>query len=78
MFLVELFIKYIKRLPSLHELKRHEINKLSTYSNIIENEFMNCEEAITCKDYPIPEINETEINNLIFLLSYLKYSLSHN
>lgn len=66
MFILELFIIYIKRLPSQKELELHSYDKLYTKTFDIENNFKNCEEAILNKDEIFIFNNETDKQNIIF------------
>lgn len=66
MFILEMFIKYIKRLPSQKELELCSYNNLLVNSCDIENSFKNNEEAILNKDKTFIFNNEIEKNNIIF------------
>ncbi len=66
MYIFDLFIKYIKRLPEEEELTTHCKLKINMLSKDIEEEFKNCEECIKNKNLKEIEINETVRNNLIF------------
>jgi len=65
-FILELFITYIKRLPSLEELERHTNNSLYVKSSIIENNYKNCNEANLNKNRIFLLNDESEKDNLIF------------
>ena len=45
-YILQLFVKYIKRLPSIDELNNHVYKNINTLPYIIEKEFINCEEKI--------------------------------
>jgi hypothetical protein len=66
MFILELFITYIKRLPSQKELEGHSYNNLFVKSGDLENSFKNCEEAILNRDTTFIFNDEIEKNNIIF------------
>jgi len=66
MFILELFIKYIKRLPTQKELERHSYNTLNVNVFEIENIFKNSEEAILNKNINFIFDNEVEKDNIIF------------
>ena len=65
-FIFELFITYIKRLPSQKELEEHSYRYLLVKSGDIENIFKNCEEAILNRDKIFIFNDEIEKNNMIF------------
>jgi hypothetical protein len=65
-FILELFITYIKRLPLQKELENHSYNNLLVKSCDIENVFKNCEEAILNRDTSFIFNDEIEKNNIIF------------
>jgi hypothetical protein len=66
MFILELFIKYIKRLPTQKELELHSRNSLSIKSYHIENTFKSCQESILNRNIEFIFNNENEKNNIIF------------
>jgi hypothetical protein len=66
MFILELFIKYIKRLPTQKELELHSYNNLNVNVFDIENIFKNSEEAILNKNINFIFDNEVEKDNIIF------------
>ena len=83
MFILELFIKYIKRLPFQKELESHSYNNLNSNVYEIENIFKNCEEAILNKNISFIFNNEVEKDNIIFYDeslydSSLKYKIFKN
>lgn len=65
-FILELFITYIKRLPSQNELEIHSYNNLWVNSHDMENIFKNCKEAILNRDTIFIFNDEIEKNNIIF------------
>jgi len=71
-FILELFITYIKRLPLQKELEMHSYNNLLVKSCDIENIFKNCEEAILNRDTTFIFNDEIEKNNIIFYDESLK------
>jgi hypothetical protein len=66
MFILELFIRYIKRLPLQKELEINSYQALSILSGDIEHFFKNCEEAILNRDTPFIFKDEKEKNKIIF------------
>ena len=68
MYICELFIKYIKRLPSENELTFHSILKKKNimFPNDIENEFKHCNECIENVNLEPKIYNENDKNDLIF------------
>jgi len=66
MFLFELFVTYIKRLPTINELRFHSYEHIGILPDIIEYEFKTCPECIENKDKIFTLDNDIEKNNLIF------------
>jgi hypothetical protein len=68
MYICELFIKYIKRLPSETELTLHSIIKKKNimFSSDIENEFKHCKECIENVNLEPMTYSENDKNALIF------------
>ena len=66
MYIFDLYIKYIKRLPNEYELTFHSTIKINMLSNEIEEEFKNSKECIDNKNLEPIVFNETDKNNLIF------------
>ena len=64
-FIIDLFVKYIKRLPSYTELNMHINLNININSSIIEDQFKNCSEKIKNNDIKFNP-DEKSINNLIF------------
>ena len=65
-FILELFITYIKRLPSVKELEYHTDSNFYSKSSIIEHIFKNCNEAILNRDIIFVFDDEIEKNDLVF------------
>jgi hypothetical protein len=66
--ILELFILYIKRLPTNNELNIHvndKINRRMSYDTIF-NEFSHCTEANNNINKDIPDISEIEKSNIIY------------
>lgn len=65
-FIVNLFIKYIKRLPNREELNYHVENNLLKISHEIENNFINCDEAINQTNVNDITFDDNHVNDLIY------------
>ena len=65
-YLIKLFIRYIKRLPLIDELDMHISLKFSMLTSNIENEFLNCNEYFNNINKEIINFKEEDINKLIF------------
>lgn len=84
-FILDLFIIHIKRLPTQHELKIHSFKNMKNISSNIEKEFIQCQEAVAKQEELFVFNDETEKNNIIFFdetleelsLQYRIYKNSH-
>lgn len=82
-FLIDLFIRYIKRLPTIHELDVHVNKKIKKCLKtlVIKNEFINCPEAIKNKDKIFNFSNQKQIDDLVFYekdIDSLNYNIYQN
>jgi len=84
MFILDLFITYIKRIPSQEELEYHSKNCIHIPSNLIENNFKYCHEAkINCNK--IFNIDNIVKDDIIFYdepldklsLKYIIFKITH-
>jgi len=79
MYIIELYIPYIKRLPSIEELKILSNGLMHVLCKDIENHFKNSQEAIEAISHNAISVNDTEKNNLIFYDESIKdLSLNYN
>jgi len=66
MFILDLFIEYIKRLPSQDELHMHTIININNNSADIKNKFKNCKEAYLNKEKIFIFSDKNEKDKVIF------------
>jgi len=66
MYILDLFITFIKRLPTVIELTFHSTYKINMGADDIYDEFKTCKECIQNVNLPLITFNHHEKNNLIF------------